>query len=856
MSDRAERLSAEAFPMDAQARAAFIERECKGEDRLRNEIVGLLAEADAAQVFFERLDDAVFSPSPSGDDDLDPDVPELKFQPGENVGHYRIESLIGHGGMGAVFRARDMRLNRDVALKFLPAHLSADPEEQARLLAEARAAAALDHPNVCTVHEVGETEDGRLFIAMPSYSGETLKEKLQHGALPADEAAGIAVQIARGLAAAHSRDIIHRDVKPGNVILLPDGSVRLLDFGLAMENKARLIRSGTTPGTIAYMSPEQIHGDALDFSTDLWSLGVVLYQMLAGERPFKGKDRRAVIKAIINDDRDPVARRCPDLDPALAGIVERLLQKDPSMRYASASDVASDLEAVLRPHRELPKTGLPGKDRRILAGGAIIAVALAAALFWRVLQDSTAFNSKVRRSQPSVAVMPLTNLGTDSSDAALANGITEDLMATLANAGDIRVIASTSVASLKRLNMDARQIADSLHVENILEGGVQRAGDNIRVQIRLIDGQDGTTRWSQSYDRRFNEVFAVQNEIVRAIAAELDLRFDRDKQFVRQRTRNIKAYELYIRASDPVLLRSQTGIWKSQDLYLKALAVDPAYAAAHAGLALVYVRRARNASDPGMPVPKLLELADNEALKAIAIDSTFAEGYYARGRVREAMLDFSTAEAALTRAIELDPSRSIYRRALSYLYAWAGRSGEELAEAQRALETDPLNPYAIAAVASGLYGSHRYDEAIAHLEPLMALKPPLQGVTFAIAQCYAKKGNWDRAIALLRPGAEAGDPLFRALLGNMLARTGKRDEASRILADLVARRERTGIGAFHIAMVHAGFGNRDETFAWLDKSIEDRSIVSFIMGPTFEDLHGDPRFAGLRRKLGLESAIL
>jgi tetratricopeptide (TPR) repeat protein len=255
-----------------------------------------------------------------------------------------------------------------------------------------------------------------------------------------------------------------------------------------------------------------------------------------------------------------------------------------------------------------------------------------------------------------------------------------------------------------------------------------------------------------------------------------------------------------------------------------------------------------------MPVPKLLEMADNEAGRAIALDRTLAEGHYARGRVREAMLDFASAEASLRRAVDLDPNRSVYWRALSYLRSWTGRPEDELADAQRAFETDPLNPYAIAAVASGLYGNHRYDESLAYLEPLTVLKPPLLGVSFALAQCYAKKQMWDKAIATLRPGAEAGDPLFRALLGHMLARTGQREEARRILAELVARRDRTGVGAFHVAVVHAGFGNLDEAFAWLDKSIDDRSIVSFIMGPTFEELHSDPRFRQLRGRLGLEKS--
>jgi TolB-like protein/tetratricopeptide (TPR) repeat protein len=489
---------------------------------------------------------------------------------------------------------------------------------------------------------------------------------------------------------------------------------------------------------------------------------------------------------------------------------------------------------------------------RVLAAATVLGVAgIAGVRSWPGIRERIAFQSDTMRAQPSLAVLPLKNLSADSSDAALATGITEDLIAALANAGDVRVIASTSVASLKRGDMSIKQIADSLRVANVLEGAIQKAGSQLRLQVRLVDGRDGTTRWSQSYDGEFKDVFTVRDAIVGAVAGELQLRFDKDRQFVRQHPTNLQAYVLYLRGWDPVLLRSQSGIWKAQEFFLKSIAADSTYAAAHAGLALTYVRRARNASDPGMPVPQLLELAESEAGKAISYDSTLAEGHYALGRVREAMLDFPAAEASLRHAVELDPNRSIYRRSLSYMKAWSGRSEEELAEARRALETDPLNPYALAAVASGMYGLHRYDEALAQLEQLSAVKPPLQGVSFAIAQCYAKKGMWEKAIATLRPGAEAGDPLFTALLGHMLAKTGQRDEAMRVLADLKARRERTGAGAFQIAVVYAGLGDLDETFAWLDKSIDDRSIVSFIMGPTFEDLRSDPRFNIMRRRLGL-----
>jgi tetratricopeptide (TPR) repeat protein len=336
------------------------------------------------------------------------------------------------------------------------------------------------------------------------------------------------------------------------------------------------------------------------------------------------------------------------------------------------------------------------------------------------------------------------------------------------------------------------------------------------------------------------------------VAGELELRFDKDRQLRRHQTRSIAAYELYLRGSDPVLLRSESGVWKAQAYFQQAIAADSTYAAAHAGLALVYVRRGRTTSDPGMPLRELFALAEVTARKAVALDDSLPEAHYTLGRVLEALLEFPEAEAEIRRAIALDPTRSIYRRSLSYLHAWAGRPEDELAEAQRALETDPLNPYAHAAVAGGLYGNRRFDEALAQFNRVAAFQPPLQAVAFGIAQCRAQKQQWPEAIAALRPRAEAGDPLYRALLGNLLARAGQREEAHHLLADLLARQERTGAGAFQVAVVYAGLGDLDQAFAWLDKSVDDRSIGSFIMGPTFDNLQRDPRFTGLRRRLGFQ----
>jgi eukaryotic-like serine/threonine-protein kinase len=680
------------------------------DDALRDELESLLARADTAEAFFGRLRDAVpdarIAMRNGRESAAQADADALL---GATVGHYRIVARLGRGGMGIVYEALDLRLRRTVALKLLRAQTPHDTGARERLLSEARAAAALDHPNICTIYEVGETDDHRPYFAMAFYPGETLEHVIRRGPLPLPTAVEYATQIARGLDVAHERGIIHRDVKPANIVITADGVVKLLDFGIARIVDGTASPESVTPGTIAYMSPEQVESGCLDARTDLWSLGVVLYEMCTGVRPFDGVNAADTLYAIVHQSPTPPRELRHDLAADLETVIACLLAKDPDQR-TEAQQVVSRLETIsgARAYATQSTTELRGK-RRSLWRYAVVTGATGLALtalisFWRT------------PSSPAVS------------------------------------------------------------------------------------------------DRR--------------LAAE----------------------DLYRQANRDVLFRTDSGRQQSLALFKQAVAVDPTYAAAQAALAHILVM---NSEDRGGPRRVQLRLAEKAARAAIALDSTLSDAHSALGHVLLFDYQFTKAEEQFKRAVALDPAEPYLGDFLVWLYVFMDEPRFALEQANRSLGANPGSPSAIAETARALLVNGRCTEALALLGRLAYLQPPPARAAAIAAQCYAKAGKWDRAIAVMQPVTERNPLMSEPWLGYMLARAGRIKEAEQVKDTLLARwREGKG-GAYNVAMVYAGLRQLDSAFVWLDRSVDDRSLRYNIMEPAFEELRRDPRFGRLRTRLGI-----
>ncbi len=823
-----------ALAVSDSERSAFIKKVCGADEELRQELTSLLEAHERSDELFDDLAVRLVSPAYAAiaeDARRTTSAVLMSELQGALEGGYRIERELGGGGMSRVFLAEEVKLGRKVVIKVLPPDLAATMSGE-RFRREIQLAAQLQHPHIVPLL-TSDAAGAALFYTMPFMSGESLRDRLRRdGALPIPDALRIWRDVLDALAHAHARQVVHRDIKPGN-ILLCDRNALVADFGIARAiavaaGTAEDTASGLPIGTPAYMAPEQFTGDdAADFRVDIYAAGLVMYEMLEGRLPFALGPTHEVMRARRAGDPLPIGRA--DCPRELSALVLQCLAQDPADRPESADALLAELET-------LPGTGARPRRRMagvVLATGLVALLGFGTVLATRYLRSGPVGPSAatVPAPTPTLAVFPLTNLGSDA-DAALADGMTEELVSGLGGVGHLRVIASTSVLVLKNRQLDVRQIADSLRLTHFLEGAVQRVGSRLRVRVRLVDARDGSTRWSETYDRELGDIFAVQDDISRAVAGELDVRLaggESPAPLRRPHTPGIVAYHWYLRGKNSGAVED----------FQKAIAADSNFAPAYARMAWACLYRAGTV--PGDHAVWHAR-AEQAALRAVALDDALAEAHSALGWVRYAKDgEWGAAEAELKRAVAIDPAVHRGYEGLAKLYLLTGRPAEQLAAARRGLDVDPYSVQAIREMALALNVNDRCDETLELLRPLKGLSPPPSVAGVIMGLCYARKQRWPDAIAEFRWAMDNGGRMGLGLLGYALARGGRPEEARSILADLLAGRKHSH-GAFGIALVYTGLRDYDQAFVSLYHAAEESSTRPYIMDPVFEDLHRDPRW--------------
>ena len=837
-------------------RSAFIAEASAGDAELEAEVHSLLAAHDCAGVLDRPVADLATGSFPL--------APGSSPSPGRIAGRYEILDEVGAGGMGVVHRARDLRLGRIVALKFLSHHLGAGGNKD-RFVVEARAAAGLDHPNICTIHEIGETDEGHLFIAMPFYDGETLKQRLARGSLPAEQATDIAIQVAEGLACAHEQGIVHRDIKPANVVLTSGGVVKIVDFGVAKLADVDLTHPGMTPGTAAYMSPEQASGEEVDGRTDLWSLGVLLHEMLVGERPVGGVPGGAFPDTSRGRDPPPIREGPPEVPAALQQVVRRALASAREDRFPTARDMVRALEATRRdaPRASAPDAGegpqegtapLPGGRRRRMA----VAIAVAA-----VTILSLAWFTVPRPAPPtirSVAVLPLANISGDQDQTYFVDGLHDALIGELQRLSAFdRVISRTSV--LRYRDTDERpsspQIAAALGVDALIEGAVSLAVDQITVRLRLVavDPEERVV-WNHAYTGDAAEVTTlfrtITDEIADAIA--LSLTPTEEARLTEREPVEPAAYDSYLRGRAELDKRSGEGFQLAADYFERAIAIDSGYAAGWAGLSVTYNLLAQFGH---IRLDVARENAQHAAERAIEADSTSAEALVSLAEVRFASREWTAAEEAYRQALQFNPGFAQAHHFYGWFLAHIGRFDEALEHLMRAQELDPLAPTIAADHSGALFYARRFDEARVQADLALDLQPDhpwalrlrsllaIEGGRYAEAMRYT-----DRWTAVQ---SEYDD---RAHL-DVLAATGREEEVRALVEEHVERlggRERIDAPlAVALGSAFATLGNVDEAFGWLEHAVDRGTAAgstSLLGWPPFDPLRDDPRFEALLERMG------
>jgi eukaryotic-like serine/threonine-protein kinase len=782
---------------------------------------------------------------------------------GKTLTHYHIVEKIGEGGMGVVYRARDSRLERDVALKVLPAGMLADEGARRRFRKEALALSKLNHPNIATVHDF-DSDAGVDFLTMELVAGESLASKIHSGPLPEKEIIPLSAQIASALDEAHEHHIVHRDLKPGNIMVTPKGQVKLLDFGLAtlfepigtMTTAETLARTAGVAGTMPYMAPEQLQGENPDRRSDFFSFGAVLYEMATEQRPFREETVARLTEAILH--QSPVSPRTLNtrISPELEQVILKCLEKEPEHRYQSAKEILADLRRLgARTSFPAAPVSRPGARRRsavlTLAAGMAVIVGVALALSVGSLRRrllGTASAAPIH----SLAVLPLDNFSHDPEQDYFAEGMTEALITDLSKISALRVISRTSIMQYKGAKKPLPEIARELEVDAVIEGSVERAGDRVRITAQLIKAANDEHIWADSYVRDLNDVLALQDDVAREIASQVQVKLtpQEQRQLASNRSTNSEAYQLFLQGRFHWYKGDEPSLKKSIDYYREALAKDPNYALAYAGLADSYAAF----SDWYLPPRQVMPMATAAATKALQIDESLAPAHNTLCWIKIIYdWDWQGAERECRRAIELNPNFADAHDNYATLLSNVGRWKEMEEELQRAERLDPLSFRTYADGSVDYWLERRYDEAVAQAQKSIELEPNGFMAHSNLAFAYAEMNRLPDAVVEAQKGAELSDsPLAKGFLGYTYAAAGRTQEARKTVKQLEADFRNHFVCPYEIGTIHLWLGEKDEAFRWYEKAYDERSICMSLMkyDPRLDPIRSDPRYESLIRRVG------
>jgi eukaryotic-like serine/threonine-protein kinase len=880
-----ERLWQAALERPHAERAAFLAQACDGDAALRGEVESLLG-------FQQQVGDFLEAPPAEL-------AAELLATPrdswlGRTFSHYQIERQLGQGGMGVVYLARDLQLGRPVALKLLQPRFTQDPERVRRFQQEARAASSLNHPNILTIYEVGQA--GAVvsdvhFIAAEFVAGETLRARLEGGPSLAEALDG-ARQIAAALAAAHEAGIVHRDIKPENVMVRPDGLVKVLDFGLAKLSRSnsdpyqtanRLSGAETRPGvvlgTVNYMSPEQARGERVDARSDIFALGVVLYELAAGRRPFTGPTYNHVLVAIQEQAPPPL----PPAAAALQPVVDRMLAKLPAERYQTAAALRDELKILQQEWETAGKPKQPGAEsvppprrretgvtaeviartttrHRVLAGfierrgRALLLLAVTLALIggwiWLATRRSASRDGAIN----SIAVLPFANAGSDAQMDYLPDGITEGVIQSLSQLPGLRVMARSTVFTYKGREVDPRQVGATLNVRAVVTGSVLRQGERLIIRAELVDAADGGRLWGDEYQRATADLLALQEEIAREISEKLRLRLSGAAQPAKRQTTDSEAYQLYLKGQYFYYQFTREGMEKALAHFRQAIARDPRYALAYAGIADVYAESSGQYLPPGEAMPQ----AKQAALTAIALDEALPEAHLSLALAKWwGDWNWAEAERELRRAIGLNPNFVNARAYYADFLARQKRFAEALHEARRAEETDPLSAHVGNMICNVFYYSGQYERLIEQARKTIEFNPSGAWVSWAYGyqgRAFSRLQRHQEALASLQQAvALSRHDVNLSWLGYGYVAAGRRAEAMKLLRELEAEAVRRRVSPTYIARIYLGLGDNDRALAWLRKGYDEHSdhLLNLGVEPIYDPLRADPRFVEMLRGIGL-----